>query len=57
MMSRVHQLLWGAAWAVGLLWFIVGALAPSTFLISGAVVYGLLLVLFLAAELRSQSEG
>ena len=55
-MSRGRQSLWGAAWAVDLLWFIIGALAPSIFLISGAVIYGLLLVLFLAADLRSQPE-
>jgi hypothetical protein len=51
-MPQGRQLLWGAAWGVDLLWFIIGALASNTFLVAGAVIYGLVLIAFLAAEVR-----
>jgi hypothetical protein len=34
-MSQGRRLLWGAAWGVDLLWFIIGALASNTFLVAG----------------------
>ncbi len=55
-MAQGRQLLWAAAGAVDVLWFAVGARASSTFLVAGAVVYGLLLAVFLAAEVRSRAE-
>lgn len=56
MIPQGRQLLWGAAWAVGLLWFVIGALASNAFLVGGAVIYGLVLIAFLAAEARSARE-
>ncbi len=49
-------MLWGAAWAVDLLWFIIGALASNAFLVAAAVIYGLVLIAFLAADIRSGRE-
>ena len=55
-MPQGRQLLWGGAWAVDLLWFIIGVLASNTFLVAGAIIYGLMLVAFLAAEARDAPE-
>jgi hypothetical protein len=48
--------LWGVACAVGILWLIIAVLASSTFLILGAIIYGLMLVAFLVAEIRPAQE-
>jgi hypothetical protein len=55
-MSQGRRLLWGAAWGVDLLWFIIGALASNTFLVAGAVVYGLVLIASLAADIQSRRD-
>ena len=55
-MPKGRRLLWGVAWAVDLLWFIIGALASNTFLVAGAVIYGLVVIAFLAAEVRAAPE-
>jgi len=52
-MPQGRQVLWGAAWAVGLLWLIIAVSASNSFLVGGALLYGLLLLLFMAAELRA----
>jgi hypothetical protein len=56
-MPQDRQLLWGAAWAVDFLWFAIGALASNTFFVAGAVIYGLVLIAFLAADIRSRGGG
>ena len=52
-MPQGRQVLWGAAWAVGLLWLIIAVSASNSFLAGGALLYGLLLLAFMAAELRA----
>lgn len=51
-----RQLLWGAAGAIGLMWLIIGVLASNTFLVTGALIYGLALLAFIAADTRSRRE-
>ena len=56
MIPQGRQLLWTAAGAVGVLWLIIGALASNTFLIAGAIIYGLMLIVFLAADAGTAPE-
>ena len=55
-MTESRRLLWSVALAVDALWFVIGGISGSTFLAAGALLYALLLVLFLAAEVRSGGE-
>lgn len=56
MMTEGRRLLWSMALAVDALWFLLGGISGSTFLAAGALLYALLLVLFLVAEVRSSGE-
>jgi len=56
MMTDGRRLLWGVALAVDAMWFVIGGISGSTFLAAGALLYALLLVLFLVAEVRSGGE-
>jgi len=51
-----RRLLWGVAWAVDLLFFAVAAGASSQFLGAGAVLYAILLAVFMLAERGSGGE-
>lgn len=55
MISRDRRMLWGLPWAVDILFFAVAAKASNEFVAAGAVLYGVLVTVFMLAEQRTGS--
>lgn len=48
---------WSIAVAIGLMWVLISTLASSALLLIGALIYGLALAAFIAADARSRPEN